>query len=98
MKINKIHIDGQTFLLDTGEDVEDLKTRIVAAASGGAAFVDFETVGRGVISALITPSMGVRFEVIDRTRDQMLDWETNPPVINDNQSLEVDRYYEHYGE
>jgi hypothetical protein len=97
MKINKVHVDGQSFILAAEEDVPALKALILTSLQGsGSAFVDFESVGRGLISVLITPSLPVRFEVIDRTEDQMKDWESNPPVISDEQSLDLDRYLEHY--
>ncbi|RIJ51238.1 hypothetical protein DZG00_09690 [Clavibacter lycopersici] len=65
-----IRIDGHPFQLADGQDVADLKSRIVAAVTGGSRFVDFATVGQGEVSVLMTPRSAVRFEVLDRTEDE----------------------------
>ena len=97
MKINKVHVDGQTFILAAGEDVPALKEQIVAACTNGrSAFVDFESVGLGLISVLITPNLPVRFETIERSEEQMQEWETYPPAVRDEQSADIDRFLEHY--
>ena len=98
MKINQVHVDGQTFILASDENVPALKELILTSLrSTGSAFVDFRTVGRGLISVLITPSLPVRFEILDRTEQQMAKWESDPPVINDEHSIDIDRFLEEYG-
>jgi hypothetical protein len=49
VRISKVRFDGQTFLLDPAQDVDDTKRLIVAAVREGADFVDFRTVGHGTI-------------------------------------------------
>jgi hypothetical protein len=39
-------------------------------------------VGRSVVSVLITPQVGVRFEVLERDEAQLAEWEQNPPHID----------------
>lgn len=80
MKITKIRIDGQQFYLRENADPEQLKARILEAARGVAQFIDFEAVGHGVISVLMTPQTPVHFEVEDRTTQQVDDWATEPPI------------------
>jgi hypothetical protein len=84
MKTSKSHIDGQMFILQPGEDVVELKRKIVEAARHGADFVDFVTIGRGTISVLITPNLPVRFEVVEESAEQFAEWEMNPPAIDGN--------------
>jgi hypothetical protein len=52
MQVNKVRFDGQTFLLDPDQNVEETKQSIVAAAREGSEFIDFRTVGHGTISLL----------------------------------------------
>jgi hypothetical protein len=84
MKTSKSHIDGQMFILEPGEDIVELKRQIVEAARNGADFVDFQTIGRGTISVLITPNLPVRFEVVEESAEQFAAWEQNPPSIDGN--------------
>lgn len=81
MKVNKVRVDGQTFILEPHQDVQLLQDRILDAVREGAGFVQFETIGRATISVLITPGVPVRFEVIDRTEEQVTEWEARPPRI-----------------
>jgi hypothetical protein len=93
MKINKVHVDGQTFVLAADEDVAGLKAQIISACQGGkSAFVDFESVGRGLISVLITPNLPVRFETFERSEEQMREWESAPPSVSDEQNMDLDAY------
>ncbi|WP_019182031.1 hypothetical protein [Microbacterium yannicii] len=78
MLVNKVRFDGQTFLLDPSQDVEQTKREIVAAVREGSDFVEFHTVGHGVISLLVTPTLPVRFEVIERSAEQLEAFEINP--------------------
>jgi hypothetical protein len=97
MIINKVHVDGQTFILAADQNVAALKQEIVAALGGGrSAFVDFATVGLGLISVLITPHLPIRFETIERTEEQMLEWEAYPPAVSDQQTEDLDRFLDHY--
>jgi hypothetical protein len=83
MLVNKVRFDGQTFLLDPTQDVDATKKAIVAAVREGSAFVDFLTVGHGSISLLVTPSLPVRFEVIERTEEELERLETDPPPFDE---------------
>lgn len=82
MRIIKARVDGQMFILSPGTDVAALKSQVVAAARGGADFLDFGTVGHGVVSVLITSMIPVRFEVLDRSQEQVDEWEQHPPFID----------------
>lgn len=88
MKITRLQIDGQVFYLDDAQDVDALEAEIVEAASARAAFVRFDTVGRGRVSVLVTPHLGVRFEVQERTEEEVAEWEAHPPVV-DSSLLEL---------
>lgn len=82
MNITKLRIDGQFFYLDTSADVPALKELILAAATDGPRFIDFTAIGHGEVSVLMTPHLGVRFEVVKRTQDQVDEWEKIPPVVD----------------
>jgi hypothetical protein len=78
MRLNKVRFDGQTFLLDPDQDVDLTKEAIVMAAREGSDFVDFRTVGHGTISLLVTPTVPVRFEVVERSEEQFEQFEADP--------------------
>jgi hypothetical protein len=82
MKISKLRVDGQMFILEPGQDVARLQEQILGAVGGGAGFVQFETVGRGTVSVLVTPYVGVRFESLERTEQEISDWQIDPPPID----------------
>jgi len=88
MNITKLQIDGQAFYLDEAQDVDVLQSQIVEAASTSAAFVHFGTIAHGRVSVLVTPHLGVRFEVQERTEEEVAEWEAHPPVI-DSSMLEL---------
>jgi hypothetical protein len=88
MLINKVRFDGQTFLLGPDQDVDQLKSEIVAAVRRGSDFVDFETIGHGIISLLVTPSMPVRFQLIERTADELQLLEVEPPPLDEDAWIE----------
>lgn len=87
MKVHKLKVDGQTFILAPDQDIETLQSEILAAAREGAGFVQFVTVGRSQVRALITPYVGVRFEVMERDEDEIAAWEHSPPVIDHFEDL-----------
>jgi hypothetical protein len=80
--ISKLRVDGQMFILEPGQDVAGLEQEILEAVRSGAGFVRFETVGRGLVSVLITPKIGVRFESLERTEQEIAEWELDPPPID----------------
>ncbi|WP_374946270.1 hypothetical protein [Agreia sp.] len=82
MKINKVRIDGQVFFLDPEQDLDTLKADVVAAARSGADLVEFKIVGAGTLFVLVTPTIGVRFEVIERTEAAVDAWRLNPPSFD----------------
>jgi len=83
MLVNKVRFDGQTFLLDPEQDVDETKRAIVAAVREGSDFVDFRTIGYGVISLLVTPTLPVRFEVIERSAEELEAFEEHPLPFDD---------------
>jgi hypothetical protein len=82
MKVNKVRFDGQTFLLDPQQDLDETKQAIVTAAREGSDFVDFRTVGHGTISLLVTPNLPVRFEIIERTEAELEKLQADPPPLD----------------
>lgn len=59
----EVSIDGSTFVLERGQDVEDVKRRIEAAANSPARFVDLIVRGGVQVSALITPHSRVTISI-----------------------------------
>jgi hypothetical protein len=82
VKVIKARIDGQVFILSPDQDFEALRGSIITAIRAGSDFVEFQTVGRENIFVLVTPNLPVRFEIIERSEDQMDEWEHNPPPID----------------
>ena len=82
MKVTKVRFDGQVFLLEPNQDVSAKMREIVAAARQGSDFVEFHTVGHGVISLLITPNLPIRFETIERTESELEKIEADPPPLD----------------
>ena len=82
MKITRVRVDGQSFVLVPGSNVKLLKAKIVEAARQGAGFVKFKTVGRSTISVMITPHVGVRFETAHEGDAQVEEWQEHPPAID----------------
>jgi hypothetical protein len=80
--VSQLRVDGQMFILDPQEDVTALKEQILDAIRGGAGFVRFATVGRGTVDVLVTPKVGVRFESLERTEQEIAEWESEPPPID----------------
>lgn len=81
MKVSKVRVDGQMFILQPEADVDALQTQIVDAVRGGGGFVTFDTVGRLAISVLISPGIPVRFEVMEQPEEVVAEWEENPPSL-----------------
>lgn len=90
MNITKVSFDGQTFLLDPDQDVADTKKAIVSAARDGSDFVDFQTIGHGTISLLVTPHVPVRIQTIDRSEEQISRMQEEPPPIDASEWREWD--------
>lgn len=78
MRVNKVRFDGQTFLLDADQDLESTKQAIVTAMREGSDFVDFRTVGHGTISLLVAPGVPVRFEIVERSPQELERYEVDP--------------------
>lgn len=82
MKVTKVRFDDQTFLLDPEQDVAEAKLAIVTAVREGSDFVDFHTVGHGIISLLVTANLPVRFETLERSEEDMDRLEADPPPLD----------------
>jgi hypothetical protein len=82
VKVTRLRIDGQEFYLPQEVDVPALQRRILAAVHGEAAFVTFRPIGHGDITVLVTPQIPIRFEIEDRSDEQLEEWATNPPAID----------------
>lgn len=70
------------FLPCDEQDIGALKAGILDAVTTGPRFIDFSTFGHGVVSVLMMPTLGARFEVQDRTEEQVAEWDENPPIID----------------
>lgn len=57
----ELSVQGSTFFLAQGQDVEDLKSRIEAAAATSGTFVTFIEVGNRSVSVLISAGSPVVF-------------------------------------
>ena len=79
MKIIRLRIDGHLFYLDPEQDVDALKEQVLTAARGVAEFLVFTPIGHGEVSVLMAPTTPVRFEVQERTEEEVASWEENPP-------------------
>ena len=90
MRVSKVRFDGQMFLLDPEQKVDETKAAIVTAVRDGSDFVDFATIGHGTISLLVTPNLPIRFEVIERSEEQIEELEANPPPIDGYRSFDYD--------
>jgi hypothetical protein len=86
VQIVRVRVDGQMFILDPDQDAAELQRQIIEAVQQGAGFVGFRTVGRSTISVLISPGIGVRFETLERSEEQLREWEENPPSIEPGDS------------
>ena len=82
MQVTKVRIDGQFFILDDTQQVDALKDEIVQAVRAGGDFVDFSTIGRGLVSVLVSNTLAVRFQTIELTRAQFTEWTEHPPNID----------------
>jgi hypothetical protein len=77
-----IRIDGQIFRLPEEQDVAELKASIVDAVSGPSRFVDFDSVGHGGVSVLVTERSTVRFEVRDHEDAELCDTHAEPSLTD----------------
>ena len=59
----ELAINGTSYPLSQGQDLDGLKRRIEEAVHAGGRFVDFTVVGNRAMSALITPAVRVIFSV-----------------------------------
>ena len=91
MLVTTLRVDGQNYNLPNTIDIAAVKAQIIAAVCGSAAFVDFDTLGNGQVSVLITPQTPVRFEIVERTQEEVEEWTFPPPTID------VDLEYLSYG-
>jgi hypothetical protein len=82
MLMKHLQIDGQSFYLDSDEDIDALETLIVDSVKGGPQFVKFSAAGYGLVSVLVTPRIGVRFETREIDDDEVAGWDHTPPAID----------------
>ena len=59
----EVSVNGTSFFLAQGQDVDELKQRVESAAGSGGRFVDFTVVGNRSVSVLITGAAQVVFSV-----------------------------------
>jgi hypothetical protein len=82
MQVVHLQIDGQSFFLEPDEDVDALEALILDAVREGPSFVRFRAAGYGIVSVLVTPRIGVRFDTREVPEDEVADWSSHPPDID----------------
>jgi hypothetical protein len=82
MLVKHLQIDGQSFYLEPDEDIDALENLIVDGVKTGPRFVKFRAAGYGLVSVLVTPRIGVRFETREVDDDEVAGWDEAPPVID----------------
>ena len=83
MKVAKIRIGGRMFILDPGQDLDELRRDIVAAAASGADFVYFATAGNVRVSALVTPYLPVRISEVESAAEHLAESENVAHVVDE---------------
>ncbi|NQX34070.1 hypothetical protein [Herbiconiux sp. VKM Ac-2851] len=82
MLVKHLQVDGQSFYLEPEEDIDALEALIVNAVKDGPQFVKFSAAGHGLVSVLVTPRIGVRFETREIDDDEVASWDETPPAID----------------
>lgn len=82
MLVKHLQIDGQSFYLEQDEDIDALENLIVEAVKGGPRFVKFRAAGYGLVSVLVTPRIGVRFDSREIDDAEVAGWDDTPPIID----------------
>jgi len=82
MQVTHLQIDGQSFYLEPHEDIEALKAHIIEAVTSEARFLEFRAAGYGSVSVLVTPRIGIRFEVREVDEEMVASWDEVPPAID----------------
>jgi hypothetical protein len=85
MLVKHLQIDGQSFYLEPDEDIDALEALIVDAVKVGPRFVKFRAAGYGLVSVLVTPRIGVRFETREIDDDEVAGWDDTPPIIDEHE-------------
>jgi hypothetical protein len=80
--VKHLQVDGQSFYLEQDEDIDALEALIVDSVKSGPRFVKFRAAGYGLVSVLMTPRIGVRFETREIDDDEVARWDDDPPVID----------------
>jgi hypothetical protein len=83
MKVTKIRIGGRMFILDPEQDLDELRSDIVAAATSGADFVQFSTAGNVRVSALVTPHLPVRISEIETPVEHVAGSENVAQIVDE---------------
>lgn len=82
MLVKHLQIDGQSFYLEPDEDIDALEALIMDSVKSGSRFVKFRAAGHGLVSVLVTPRIGVRFETREIDDDEVAGWDDTPPIID----------------
>lgn len=84
MRIVKLRIDGQEFYLpgDVDVDVDALRKQILDAIAGRGDFIDFQPVGYGDVSVLMTPRTKARIEIQEHSEAEVEAWNDDPPDMD----------------
>lgn len=82
MRIVKVRIDGQEFFLPGEVDVIALRQQVLTAIARNGDFVDFQPVGYGEVSVLVTAHTKVRLEVQEHDASEVESWNEDPPNMD----------------
>jgi hypothetical protein len=82
MQVVHLQIDGQSFYLEPDEDIDALEALILEAVTNGPRFFKFRAAGYGLVSVLITPRIGVRFDTREIREEEVAGWASEPPEID----------------
>jgi hypothetical protein len=82
MLMKHLQIDGQSFYLESDEDTDALEALIVDSVKDGPHFIRFSAAGYGLVSVLVTPHIGVRFDTREIDDDEVSGWDHTSPAID----------------
>ncbi|WP_309069625.1 hypothetical protein [Microbacterium sp.] len=80
----EIDVNGNRYVLAQGEDPDELKQRMAAAAGAGSGFVDFTVAGNRVVSVLVSSALRVLFssEIVELDpRDDEAPYERHLAIV-----------------
>jgi hypothetical protein len=81
MKRTTVRIAGAPYLLAQGQDLDDIRQAVVAAARSGADLVRVTVVGNREVEILVTPGVPLTFESEEVPEDAADDGDLDAPFV-----------------